>query len=231
MDNKISRENGHNCHANKHIIPTDAPQWVINLIELRNHTGITYKQIAESENLSEKSVSNVFLCKAKNPGVDLVRRIIHALGGSWRDIFGESDAVIGSQDLATLQVEVDRLTARKKVLSNNIERLKDSLKQSMIVLDKKKFKGLYSEYISFALHTGDYCGSNQEIFRDFYKEGIESKRPILNCIGNHDMLDENSKLAKKSRTYEKIFSTADTWDVSFADIEYPPLTDANERYG
>ena len=140
MDNKISRENGHNCHANKHIIPADAPQWVINLIELRNHTGITYKQIAESENLSEKSVSNVFLCKAKNPGVDLVRRIIHALGGSWRDIFGESDAVIGSQDLATLQVEVDRLTAANDALTSSL-----NIANAEISIQKEKIHNLESE--------------------------------------------------------------------------------------
>ena len=78
----------------------------------------------------------------------------------------------------------------------------------------------YSDCISFALHTGDYCGSDQGVFRDFYKKGIERKRPFLNCIGNHDMLDENSKLAPKSLTYDKIFSSADSWDVSFADIEY-----------
>ena len=79
----------------------------------------------------------------------------------------------------------------------------------------------YSDYISFALHTGDYCGSNQGIFRDLYSEGTAPKRPFLNCIGNHDMLDENSKLAEKSVTYEKIFPSTDGWDVTYADIEYP----------
>ena len=36
--------------------------------------------------------------------------------------------------------EVDRLTARKKAISNNIDRLKGALEQSMIFLDKRKFK-------------------------------------------------------------------------------------------
>ena len=91
-------------------IPDGAEQWLINLIELKNQTDISLKQIAEKENLSEKSVSNVFLGKSKNPGVDLIRRIIHALGGKWNDIFGESGAVIGGQDLVVLQAKVDELT-------------------------------------------------------------------------------------------------------------------------
>lgn len=102
-------------------IPEGAEQWLINLIELKNRTDISLKQIAEMENLSEKSVSNVFLGKSKNPGVDLIRRIIHALGGSWREIFGESDAVIGSQDLVTLQAEVTRLTEENAVLTSSLK--------------------------------------------------------------------------------------------------------------
>lgn len=104
----------------QHGIPEGAEQWLINLIELKNKTDISVKQIAEKENLSEKSVSNVFSGKSKNPGVDLIRRIIHALGGSWREIFGESDAVIGGQDLATLQAEVDRLTEENALLTSSL---------------------------------------------------------------------------------------------------------------
>ena len=106
---------------NKQIsIPEGAEQWLINLIELKNKTGITVKQIAEMENLAEKSVSNVFSNKSKSPSVNLIRRIIHALSGSWREIFGESDAVIGNQDLATLQAEVDRLTKANGILESQL---------------------------------------------------------------------------------------------------------------
>ena len=102
-------------------IPTGAEQWLTNLIELKNKTDMTIDQIAEKENLSEKSVSNVFKGKSKNPGVDLVRRIIHALDGSWHEIFGESGAVIGGQDLATLQAEVDRLSEELALIMSKLE--------------------------------------------------------------------------------------------------------------
>ncbi len=131
-------------------IPTGAEQWLINLIELKNRTDISLKQIAEKENLSEKSVSNVFLGKSKNPGVDLIRRIIHALGGSWRDIFGESDAVIGSQDLATLQAEVDRLTEENTLLTSRLDIANLDLavqKEKVIALENEnKMLNLRLEY-------------------------------------------------------------------------------------
>lgn len=126
---------------NKQInIPEGAEQWLINLIELKNKTGITVKQIAEMENLAEKSVSNVFSNKSKSPSVNLIRRIIHALGGSWREIFGESDAVIGNQDLATLQAEVDRLTEANGILESQLELAKLDLN-----VQKEKVSALENE--------------------------------------------------------------------------------------
>jgi transcriptional regulator with XRE-family HTH domain len=100
--------------------PAGAEPWLINLIDLKNKTGITVKQIAEMEGLAEKSVANVFSGKSKSPSVNLIRRIIHALGGSWREIFGESDAVIGGQGLATLQDEVNRLTEEVARLTSSL---------------------------------------------------------------------------------------------------------------
>lgn len=101
-------------------IPDGAEQWLVNLIDLKNRTDVSLRQLAEKEGLSEKSVSNVFFGKAKNPGVDLVRRIIHGLGGSWTEIFGESGAVIAGQDTVTLQTEVDRLTEENGLLASSL---------------------------------------------------------------------------------------------------------------
>lgn len=116
-------------------IPDGAEQWLINLIELKNRTDMSFKQIAEKINTAEKSVSNVFLGKSKNPGIDLVRRIIGALGGSVSEIFGESGAVIGGQDLVTLQAEVDRLTEEVALLTSslNIANLEITVQKDKVV--------------------------------------------------------------------------------------------------
>lgn len=94
--------------------------WLENLRELKEKTGMTSKQIADSQRVSEKSVKRVFTGDAKNPGVELVRKIIDAMGGSWHDIFAESGAVIGSQDLATLQAEANKLTEENAILAQNL---------------------------------------------------------------------------------------------------------------
>ena len=75
--------------------------------------------------MAEKSVLNVFTGKSKSPGVDLVRRIIHALGGSWAEIFAESGAVIGGQDLASLSEEVDVTSAERDLVAAENAILKD----------------------------------------------------------------------------------------------------------
>lgn len=94
--------------------------WLENLKDLKSRTGMSPKQIAEKENLSVKSVDRVFSGESKNPGVDLVLKIITALGGSKSEIFAESGAVIGSQDLATLQAEANRLTEENTILAQNL---------------------------------------------------------------------------------------------------------------
>jgi transcriptional regulator with XRE-family HTH domain len=125
-------------------------QWLINLKELKRRTDLSCKQIADKENLSEKSVARVFSGESKNPGVDLIRRIIHALGGTWSEIFGESGAVIGGQDLVTLQAEVDRLTAENGILADklNIANLESSvLKDKVAALEAEtKLLNLKLEY-------------------------------------------------------------------------------------
>ena len=101
-------------------IATEQEVWRTNLKELRNKTGMSNKQIADKANLSEKTVIRVFTGEAKNPGVALVRKIIHALGGSVNDIFEESDAVICSKEVVTLHDEVTRLTEENALLKSSL---------------------------------------------------------------------------------------------------------------
>ena len=95
-------------------------QWRINLREYREKIKMPYDQIAEKAGTSEKTVARVFRGDAKNPGTDLMNRIIHAMGATWNDIFGESGAVIGGQDLVALQAEVDKLTEENVLLTTNL---------------------------------------------------------------------------------------------------------------
>ena len=72
-----------------------------------------------------------------------------------------------------------------------------------------EFINHYDKYIAFGLHSGDFCGSSQLEFTDCYAEGLRCVRPIYNCVGNHDV-EENEdwrqrkpKIASKQSTWEK----------------------------
>ncbi|MBO5221923.1 MAG: metallophosphoesterase [Clostridia bacterium] len=76
----------------------------------------------------------------------------------------------------------------------------------------------YEDFISFALHTGDYCGGSQEAYADFYRDCTPCRRPIFNCVGNHDTLkvrgDKDGSCPKKD-VRALLFNHTEGWDVSF----------------
>lgn len=104
--------------------------WRIAINELKDKSEMTYKQIADKINESERTVSRVFTGEAKSPGVELVRRIIHSMGGCMADVFGDGAAYIASQDVLALQLENEELKgACAKLLAEN-----ELLKQKNIAL-------------------------------------------------------------------------------------------------
>jgi len=86
----------------------------------------------------------------------------------------------------------------------------------------------YKDYISFAIHTGDYCGSSQLDYTDYYNDGTPCERPILNCVGNHDREENNdwankghSTWAPQSAAHALLFNRTENWDVNFMPGETP----------
>lgn len=79
----------------------------------------------------------------------------------------------------------------------------------------------YCDYIAFALHTGDYCGDNQDQYRDFYTEGIPCVRPILNCVGNHDTIaGPQWQKMPKEEAWKRLFNHTHDWEVNFLDCPH-----------
>lgn len=72
--------------------------------------------------------------------------------------------------------------------------------------------------ISFALHTGDYCGDNQLQHRDLYAQGRKTGKPIFNCVGNHDTITGSDwHKTAKDVPHRLLFNHADHWDAVFMD--------------
>jgi transcriptional regulator with XRE-family HTH domain len=95
--------------------------WLERIKEIKKAKSITPKMIADAENMSVRSVERVLNGETPNPGVDTIRRIIHAIGSTWSEIFAESGAVIGGQDLATATAEVARLTEENEKLTSLLQ--------------------------------------------------------------------------------------------------------------
>ena len=117
-------------HTNK---PKEFEPWLINLRALVTRSGLSPKQIAEKENMAERTVSRILAGETSSPGVEPVRKIVHACGGSWSEIFAESGAVIGGQDLVAMQAEIDRLR-------EEVDRLTSSLNIATLDLAVQKDK-------------------------------------------------------------------------------------------
>ncbi len=83
----------------------------------------------------------------------------------------------------------------------------------------------YEEYIDFAIHTGDYCGTSVDNMVDLYSLAKPEKRVIYNMVGNHDTYrsyasGETPKSATTEETYNAVFSDIGNWDVTFGDEAY-----------
>lgn len=94
--------------------------WLENLKELKQSTGMSFKQIAELTNLPERTVARIFSGDTDNPYVDTLHRIVSVLGGSLDSILADSKAVVGNANLTTLQEDIDRLNSEVDRLNGEI---------------------------------------------------------------------------------------------------------------
>lgn len=90
--------------------------WLIALNDLREKSGMTYKEIADILKVSEKSVSRLFTGEAKKPDFFFVSQVIHTMGGSASEILGEAGAVVMTRDALVSQEQYDELKAAYDIL-------------------------------------------------------------------------------------------------------------------
>lgn len=86
---------------------------------------MTVKQIAEKTNLPERTVSRIFSGETDNPYVDTLHRIVTVLGSSLDGIFADTKLVVGEENLAALQADIDRLTSELTLANAELAVLRD----------------------------------------------------------------------------------------------------------
>ena len=98
--------------------------WLIALNDLREKSGMTYKEISDQLKVSEKSVSRLFTGEAKKPDFFFVSQVIHCMGGSASEILGEAGAVVMTRDALVSQEQYEELKAENERLRTENETLK-----------------------------------------------------------------------------------------------------------
>ncbi len=99
-------------------------------------------------------------------------------------------------EIDEIGAEVERLNARKKSISNNVERLKNALTQSMVILDKKKFRtALFSFNIQKNPATVNIIGKVPKKFL-IPQEPKVDKRAIIDFVKEHG----NTKYAELTQS-------------------------------
>ena len=94
------------------------------------------KQIAEGTFMPERTVVRIFNRETTNPSITTLIPIINFLGGSFDEIFADTKAIVGDQNLAALQESVITLTSeRDSAIAENI-----GLKEQVTALTNELLK-------------------------------------------------------------------------------------------
>ena len=77
-------------------------------------------QIAKGTFMPERTISRIFHGETDSPTITTIIPIINFLGGSFDEIFADTKAIIGDKTLATLQADIEVITAeRDSIVAEN----------------------------------------------------------------------------------------------------------------
>ena len=126
--------------------------WLDNLKELKKAKGMSSKQIAEKTNLPERTVIRIFSGDTDNPYVDTLHRIVTVLGGSLDDILADTKVIVGTENLAALQENVNVVNAEKDLLLAENKILQDKVTALTSENELLKMQLMHKEEL-LALHN------------------------------------------------------------------------------
>lgn len=113
--------------------------WLDKLKDLRKTAGMSAKQIAEKTNMSERTISRIFSGETYAPGIDKLRDIVYAMGGSLDDILDESDFHLPTPLAEALKTENLTLQNAVNDLTDENVRLKDKIAELKAELEHLRF--------------------------------------------------------------------------------------------
>lgn len=126
--------------------------WLDNLKELKKEKNVSTKQLAERSNLPEKTVTRILSGRTANPYIDTLDRLATALECSIGDILAGTKAVVGDNNLSTLQESLDTITAERDLLVAENTILKDKVTALTAENELLKMQLMHKEEL-LALHN------------------------------------------------------------------------------
>ena len=98
--------------------------WLDNLKELKKQSGMSSKQIAETTNLPERTVTRIFAGESDHPYADTLDRIVKVLGYDLGDIFADTEVIVASPKLVEIKDTVGVVEAERDLILAENEMLK-----------------------------------------------------------------------------------------------------------
>lgn len=126
--------------------------WLDKLKDLKKRSGMSTKTIAEKTNMSERTITRIFSGETYAPGIDKLRDIVYAMGGSLDDILDESDFHLPTPLAEALKTENTTLQNAVNDLTDENVRLKDEIVTLKAELDRLRLTLEHKEEI-IALHN------------------------------------------------------------------------------
>lgn len=114
--------------------------WRDRILNAQKEKGISTKSMAEYAEMSEKSVIRILNGKTQTPYVGNVISLGASVGLSPQEIFEETGVVVGNQDVAILQAEVDRLTSELNSLNTDAAQMKSQISALTVENELLKMK-------------------------------------------------------------------------------------------
>ena len=119
--------------------------WLKNLIDLKEKSNKSIKQIAEATNEPERTIARIFRGETENPTITTLIPIVNFLGGSLDDIFSDTCAIVGSSNLSTLQQNYDTIKADYDILRTEENLLKTENATLTARVELLEMKLMYTE--------------------------------------------------------------------------------------
>ena len=131
--------------------------WLERIIEAKQRQNISSQTMSERSRIPANTIKRILAGKTDNPYITTVLALGASVGLSAMELFAETTSVLGDNDLATLQKELDLANNTVKSLTEEVARLTDengALRDKVVSLTtqnsthKDEIIALYKEIVS-----------------------------------------------------------------------------------